>query len=183
MESAPGSLLQTIRSSDFEDGLDLNRDVSGQGSHADRAAGADPGLWAEDFSKELAATVDDARMVRKIWRAVDHAQDFDHAFDPVQVPEFTSQSGENGEPGLARGELAGLKIQVRADTTGNACPITVDGSMAGHEGEIAHHHQRLVNADGFRGRWEDQTKIAKPGFWIHPSIMPGQDHDDEAKPS
>ena len=62
------------------------------------SCGADAGVGPEDLRKQLAATVDDGRLMGEFRRAVDHAQDLDHAANPVQRAELLAQRSQNAQP-------------------------------------------------------------------------------------
>src|SRR5262245_47287502 len=91
--------------------LDFDRDVFGQGTHADRAAGANPFFRSPNLGEKLAATVDDVRMLFEFGCAIDHAEYLDDLLDAVETPECCSQAGEDGQTGLMSRRLAGSQIK------------------------------------------------------------------------
>ena len=69
---------------DFEDCLDLNRDIFGKTSHTKGAANSDAIFTSKNLRKQFATSIDDIGLLLKIGGSIHHSQNFDHPFYPVQ---------------------------------------------------------------------------------------------------
>jgi hypothetical protein len=69
----------------FKLAVDFDRLPAWQAGHANRRTGVATGCGAEQFVHQVGRAVDDLGVIRKIRRAVDHAEQPDHALHLVEV--------------------------------------------------------------------------------------------------
>src|SRR5205823_3895167 len=136
-------------------------------THADRAAGTDAVFRAEDIGEQFATAVDDLGMIQKLRCAIDHAQHLDDPLHAVEAPEFAPQRRQDGKAGLARGGFTRFQIEAGSHPASDERFVQPERAMAGDVGEIAAHHHRLVNRQGFRRGWEFEFQFSKSGFRSH----------------
>src|SRR2546425_3463180 len=85
---------ESIRLCDLENRLDFHRRVARQRTHAHGAAGARAAFLAEYVDQQLAAPVDDGRLVLETRGTIYHAQYFDDTLHPVETAQFVAQCGQ-----------------------------------------------------------------------------------------
>ena len=77
---------------DFNDQFDLNGLASRERRHSYRGA-CMPASLAEDLHHQIGETIYDFRLLHKGWIRVDHPQDLDNPFDPLEVAQHVLQHG------------------------------------------------------------------------------------------
>ena len=152
---------------DFEDAFDFHRDVSWQRTHANSAAGTNTGLLAPDLGKQFTAAIDDLGVVGEFRRAVDHSEQFDDAFDPVEAAELLLQRGQQGQPGLSCRSVALGEVQIIPDAAPDHAAIRQIWTMSGDIGHVADDNDRLVDASFGRSWREGDAEGNELGFSGH----------------
>src|SRR5690349_15665740 len=84
--SQSGARIGTLRSGDFEDGIDLDSGVRGQRRDADGGAGV-PALVAESRDHQVGSAVEHLRSVEEVGRGIDEPAEADDAHHLVEVAE------------------------------------------------------------------------------------------------
>ncbi len=106
--------LDALVGCDLEDALDLDRDVEGQLGHTHSGPGMDTCV-TEDIVHELAAAVDHRRRLVEPGSAVDHAEDFHDANDPIERSQPVSCGSEQLQTGEAGGGEGLIDIKITTD--------------------------------------------------------------------
>src|SRR5207244_2739882 len=97
----------------LDDHLDLDRDAQRQRAHAYRGARVAPCI-AERRDQQVRRAVDDLRLIGEVGRAVDHAEQLDHAFDLVQVADLLLENAETVQHHQLRRLAPGFHVEVLA---------------------------------------------------------------------
>src|SRR5262245_24056247 len=88
---------RTTSCTHFKNTLHLHRNITWQRAHANSAARADAGIFAEDVGHQFRKAVDDRRLLFEVGGAIDHAERLDQALDLVERAECVAHRGEDGE--------------------------------------------------------------------------------------
>ena len=73
-----------------------------------------PAGVTEDFNEEIRAAVDDFWLITKIWRAIDHAEQFDNPRDAVEIAERLFGGRDDADADIARDLVALFDGQIGA---------------------------------------------------------------------
>jgi hypothetical protein len=106
-------------------------------------------------------------MIKKVRRAVDHAQHLDHALDAVKGAKLAAKRGKNGKANLARRELSSLDIQILADSAGDKRFVGLEWSVARDKGKVARDDEWFVDGHWFGRRWQLDFQFSEARFSFH----------------
>ena len=114
-------------SGEFKYRFDFHGDIARQRHCADGAAGADAVVLTKDFGHQFAEAVDNGRLIEKVGSAIHETEGFHDPFHTIKTAEGIAQRGQDCQPNLASGSLAGRFIEIGAERPRSACdPASMD---------------------------------------------------------